>query len=581
MVPPDLDEKSRVRSRFFVRAWAVALGFAAISSLFFAKLRLWPQVAVIGHLLVAGPALLLMHRRGNRFEPLVQASLASVSLAFGLGALAEVPSDHTSLALLLLVPMLATFLLGRRGGFTWLMIILLWGGFLTVAEDRGWIAGSVDPFPIETHLMNFVLGVALAWFFAQTFESVQKEANERLIEADRLRRSFLANVSHEIRTPMNGVLGMTEVMLQEELKTEHREQLLTIQRSGRSLVALINGLLDFSKIEAGKFRLECVNFDLDSLLADVRTLTGPSANSKGIELVVDKEAAVPSVLRGDGMRLSQVLMNLVGNGIKFTSTGQVRLDVRRLPSSLGVACSFAVIDTGPGIASAAQARLFNAFEQADSSTTRRHGGTGLGLALSQQIVTQMGGRIELESKLGSGSRFSFTLVFPESLAEPLAPAASAPSMAISGTVLVVDDNPINVKVAKALCEKLGFSVTAVTNGREAVAAVQCQNFSVVLMDVHMPEMDGLEATCRIRGLPGEINATPIIALTGSAMPEELAECLRVGMNAVMAKPITFAELKSAFARLGVKQLGPTIEPRSHDVKQDAQLSPPDRSRPVS
>lgn len=539
MVPHALDEKSEVRARFFVRAWMVALGFAAFSTLFFGVHGLWPQVWVIGQLLVAGPALLVLHRRGSSFEPLVHASLAAVSFAFGLGALTDVPTDHTSLGLLLLVPMLATFLLGKRGGVTWLFLGLIWGGFVSSAEDHGWIVGAADPYPIETHLVNFGMGIVLAWLFAQTFDSVREEANERLIAADRLRRTFLANVSHEIRTPMNGVLGMTEVMLQDQLSPQHREQLATIQRSGRNLVSLIDGLLDLAKMEAGKLSLEEVDFDLDALLADISTLAGATARSKGLELKVERNPEVPSVLRGDGMRLGQVLTNLVGNAIKFTSSGQIRLEIRRVQSAVGVGCSFAVTDSGPGIAAEAQARLFSPFEQADSTTTRKHGGTGLGLALSQRIVSRMGGHIEVDSKPGVGSRFSFTIVFGEAGARATAHLASEAPHASHRTALVVDDNAINLKVAEALCEKAGFIVQTATSGREAVAAVERQRFSIVLLDVHMPEMDGLEVARRIRSL----GSTPIVGLTGSAMPEELSECLRAGMNAVLTKPVTFVVLK--------------------------------------
>ncbi len=544
LVPQRLDERSRVRSLFFARAWVVALTFAALSAFFFGVTGLWLQLAALGPLLLTGPVLLVLHHRGIRFEPLVHVSLAAVSLAFGLGALAEVHSDHTSLALILLVPMLATFLLGKRGGLVWLGISLLWGGYVTFAQDHGWIAGSIDRYSVETHLVKLMLGLGVAWRFAQTFEAIREEANERLLEADRLRRSFLANVSHEIRTPMNGVLGMTDVMLLSELTPEHREQLLTIQRSGRTLVALIDELLDLSKMEAGKLSLQNVDFNLDSLLADVRALAGATAKAKGLDLEIYKDPAVPALLHGDDMRLGQVLMNLVGNAVKFTERGQVRVEVSRRPASAGVGCCFAVTDSGPGISSEAQARLFNAFEQVDASTTRQHGGTGLGLALSQQIVTRMGGRIELESKLGAGSRFSFTVVFPEASEVQPTVAVKATPPASLGTVLVVDDNELNLRVGEALCEKLGYVVETATNGPDAVASVQRQRFSVVLMDVHMAGMDGFEATRRIRALPGARGATPIVGLTGSAMPEELAECLRVGMNAALVKPVRLAEFKS-------------------------------------
>lgn len=347
---------------------------------------------------------------------------------------------------------------------------------------------------------------------------------------------------------MNGVLGMTEVMLLETLTGEQRAQLSVIQRSGKRLVSLINDLLDVSKMEADKLELERADFNLATVLDDVQALLGPSARTKGLSLIVHKHDNVPGRLRGDGLRLGQVLTNLVSNALKFTSRGEVRLEVSRVPNDDDeVHCLFSVSDTGMGISAETLPLLFNAFQQGDSSTTRRFGGTGLGLPLSQQLVSLMGGRIKVESKPGTGSRFSFKAILREAEA-PSEEHVSLPVLSLSRkTVLVVDDNAVNLAVAMKLVEKAGYRADGATNGREAVAAVERGTYGLVLMDCHMPEMDGFEATERIRSLTGDVKQTPIVAITASAMPDEVAACKRSGMNSVLAKPLTFVALREALA----------------------------------
>ncbi|MDP1829792.1 MAG: ATP-binding protein [Archangium sp.] len=544
MLPPGLPTEARSRSRFFVRGWTVASTFAAISQTLYLSTAMWSQVATTALLVCSGPVVLWLHRRGVNFTGLAHASLAIAALVFGLSALAQRPADYTSLSLMLIVPSLAGFLLGSRRAVPWLFITAAWAALVIYAMDHGWLADFVDPVPTLSHAINFSVGLVVAWLFASTFDDVSEQALAELRRLDRSRSAFLANISHEIRTPMNGVLGMTEVLLQDQLSPLHREQLSIIQRSGRTLVSLINDLLDVSKMEAGKLVLETADFNLSTVLADVQALSAANATSKGLTLKVRKADDVPARLRGDGRRLSQVLTNLVSNAVKFTATGTVTLEVTRRPGDDAVHCDFAITDTGVGIAPAVLPLLFNAFQQGDSSTTRRFGGTGLGLALSQQLVTLMGGKILVTSRPGAGSRFSFGVSFDE--AEEPSAVHILPPRSVEGprrTVLVVDDNAINLKVAVSLVEKAGFQADGAVNGKAALEAVRNGHYALVLMDCHMPEMDGFEATEHIRALEGELRHTPIVALTASAMPDELAACRRVGMNSVLAKPLTFAALR--------------------------------------
>jgi CheY-like chemotaxis protein/nitrogen-specific signal transduction histidine kinase len=386
----------------------------------------------------------------------------------------------------------------------------------------------------------------VAWLFAISFDGLRREILERMRAVDRTRAAFLANISHEIRTPMNGVLGMTEVMLLEPLTPAQREQLSIIQRSGRALVSLINDLLDVSKMEAGKLEVERRPFNLERVLADVQGLLAPVAAQKGLTLEVRKAKELPRRCVGDGLRLSQVLTNLITNAIKFATVGSVRLEVSPV-SGPERRYRFSVTDQGPGIEPEVLPKLFTAFEQGDSSTTRRYGGTGLGLALSQQLVNLMGGQIEVRSTLGKGSCFSFELRLEETDELSAEHPARRPPEPKAKAVLVVDDNPVNLLVALRLVELLGYQAEGAENGKLAIEALQRRSFALVLMDCHMPEMDGFEATERIRAMEGELSRTPIVALTASAMPDEVAACRRAGMNSVIAKPLTIEQLRDALA----------------------------------
>ena len=400
----------------------------------------------------------------------------------------------------------------------------------------GEIVGRVWSFKDDTERHRLEADVAIALTQAQ--------------EASRLKSAFVATVSHEIRTPMNGVLGLTEMLLDSELNATQRVQLQALRESGQSLLSLINDILDFSKIEAGKLDLEQADFDLGSVVRSVTGTIAAQAEAKELDLYVDIDDDVPGWVRGDSLRLRQVLLNLAGNAVKFTDHGSVAIGVS---AQGGHRVRFRVADTGIGIAPAARATLLDPFSQADSSTTRRFGGTGLGLAICAQLVDLMHGALDFESTVGQGSTFWFDLPLAAA-ARPavVTPAATAPAEAgppaPAARVLLADDARINQLVGVAMLERLGCTVDVVTNGAEAVKAVLQKDYDVVLMDCLMPVMDGYEATAQIRSLEGGSRRTPIIALTASAMVGDRERCLAAGMDDYLAKPLDRSALADVVAR---------------------------------
>jgi PAS domain S-box-containing protein len=382
-------------------------------------------------------------------------------------------------------------------------------------------------------------------------------ARDQALEASRLKSQFLANMSHEIRTPMNGVLGMAELILTGPLPPEQRSRILNLKESGESLLTIINDILDFSKMEAGKLELEEVDFNLPAAADSVLALLSSQANTKGLTLELDVEPDVPRWVRGDAVRLRQILLNLTGNGIKFTKEGGVNLTISRVGSRL----RFTVSDTGMGIDPASKERLLEPFSQGDASTTRRFGGTGLGLAICQQLIDLMGGKLDFTSEPGTGSTFWFEIelqqakdhgpVSVESAAGAGVPQSSTPKSETAhgdGRILLVDDVAINRVVGKGLLESLGYEVETVVSGAEAIARIESRPYIAILMDCLMPEMDGYETTRRVRGLGSPAGDTPIIALTAAAMSGDRERCLASGMDDYISKPLDVTSLQEALTR---------------------------------
>lgn len=528
--------------------------------------------------LVCGGSLLLLRRRRS---PEVAAHLV-ITTAFVMLILPNLSRGDLgdpSFGWLYLLPLAAILTTGLRGGWLWIAISLLTViGFwlvppqveipgLAIAADSGLrtlLHRLIGPAAVG---LLMTLAVSLQRQTEKHLEqeiATRKRAEQEARAADHVKGEFLANVSHEIRTPMNGVIGMTDLLLKADLPATQRRQVEAIHTSSETLLALVDDLLDFSKMEAGKLSLYVMDFRLRDLLEKVVALLAPRAEEKGLDLRLVIDDGLPDQLVGDAQRLRQVLLNLLGNAIKFTPRGSVAVSVEHRVGGEDLPkeerwVRFAVRDTGVGISPRDQARLFAPFSQADSTSARRFGGTGLGLAISRSLVEMMGGEIGFESTRGVGSTFWFRLPFWQTspASSDAAPGISdavsraAETVAIergSYRILVVDDDAINRLVAASQLEDLGFEAEAVASGEQAIEAVERQSFDGILMDCQMPELDGYETTRRIRRQEASGRRMVIIAVTAHAMKGERERCLAAGMDDYLAKPFRGEELRALLDR---------------------------------
>jgi signal transduction histidine kinase/CheY-like chemotaxis protein len=516
-------------------------------------------------------------RSVERFVYEIEASaLLAGLLWFTAGAfiIPNVPTQWADVILLVLAGAIASAafffaLVGRS--FLILIVCIVSGIVVGEASNMHWSEGaSVDNVHslgvvVLTCIFVSLMTIAAKELRRVTYLSIQRGieaevANAALVKAKDqaeaasvAKSSFLANMSHEIRTPMNGVLGSLELLGQGELSTTQRELLDTAASSGESLLSILNEVLDFTKLEAGKVRVLNETFNIHALASSAMALFSAGAKRKSLDLQLAIDPGLPHQLIGDASRLRQVLLNLIGNSVKFTEAGTINVSIRRGPRTAEQAALpvlFEVQDTGIGIPPEALPELFSPFFQADQSSRRRHAGTGLGLAISKRLVEAMGGVLSVTSEVGKGAMFGFCVMLEVDHQQPMVEASAQLEAAVpllSGRILLVEDNEINRLIAQQMLAAFGLEVDQAVNGEDALRSISGQVYQLVLMDCQMPVMDGFAAAREIRRLENasESITVPIVAVTANALSGDAERCFDAGMDAYLAKPYTSAQLRSA------------------------------------
>ncbi|MFN3513518.1 MAG: ATP-binding protein [Phenylobacterium sp.] len=515
----------------------------------------WFAAHGMGMAIVLPSLLLLLRSEGRRsFAASPAEQVALYGAAVLAGGLVLAPLDFPTQALVFPAVCLAALRLGPRGAAASALIVLTLGSAALVVIGGAYGSAGAENRALQgLVLLALVIGLAVGQAAAEQKRLARRLRKRRLhaavlarraIEAERAKAAFLSRMSHELRTPLASIVGFAEVLQRRpDLPDAARRQAVLIDRAGAALTAAIGDILEYARLEASQVELDLRPVVPRAAAQETLALVQESARAKGIDLQLALIGPVEAAVMADGLRVRQVLLNLLANAVKFTERGHVRLEVRVSHAETARTLRFTVADTGCGLPPDRAARLFKPFGGLEAATDRLHGGTGLGLAVARRLAEHMGGRIGVDSALGVGSAFWF-----ETPAPLAGPAAARPAV-LGGRVLIVDDHPVNREVAATLVGTLSCEAACVDSGQAAVEAIRSGRFDLVLMDIHMPGLDGLAAARQIRALEGEAAAIPIVGVSADTTPATEAAGLRAGMNAVIAKPLDVAVLERALAAL--------------------------------